>query len=69
MCSLVCENEKLHQQNQNLIKELGFIKQDYERMTNSGVKTVKNGRRKKPVIDQHLIESQEKNQAYEEIIQ
>lgn len=52
---LVIENERLHSQNNNLMKELQSIKGDYERMNSSGIKTVKNKRNKKPEISDHLI--------------
>ncbi|CAK81882.1 unnamed protein product (macronuclear) [Paramecium tetraurelia] len=64
---LASENEKLHKQNESLMKELSLIKNDFERMSQNGQKTVKNGRRKSCEITGEMVNLQQIKSLEEEL--
>ncbi|CAD8076332.1 unnamed protein product [Paramecium sonneborni] len=64
---LMSENEKLLKQNESLMKELSLIKNDFQRMSQNGLKTVKNGRRKSCEITSEMINQQQIKSLEEEL--
>ncbi|CAD8064316.1 unnamed protein product [Paramecium sonneborni] len=68
LVGLMSENEKLHKQNESLMKELSLIKNDFERMSQNGQKTVKNGRRKSCEITGEIITQQQIKSLEEELL-
>ncbi|CAD8060243.1 unnamed protein product [Paramecium primaurelia] len=67
LVGLMGENEKLHKQNESLMKELSLIKNDFERMSINGQKTVKNGRRKSCEITGEMVNQQQIKSLEEEL--
>ncbi|CAD8145045.1 unnamed protein product [Paramecium pentaurelia] len=67
LVGLMSENEKLHKQNESLMKELSLIKNDFERMSQNGQKTVKNGRRKSCEITGEMVTQQQIKSLEEEL--